>query len=64
MKFNPFYQVTEKVMQENAGKTLAIRLEDGMILASCVSVEVLQHKMRTKFPDVAYARLTLPDKDL
>lgn len=61
---NPFYQVTKQVMQENAGKTLAIDTKTGNILLSRSCVEILRHEMRVQFPDVVYARLTLPNKDL
>lgn len=59
-KQNTFHQITKQVMQENAGKTLAIDTKTGNILLSRSCLEVLQYEMRVKFPNVIYARLTLP----
>lgn len=60
--FNPFSKITERDFEENAGKTFAIDIETGDILVVRQCVEVLQHVMRTLYPGVRYARLTLPER--
>lgn len=58
--FNPFSKITEQDIRENSGKTLAVDMETGDILVVRAAVDVLQHVMQTLYPNVRYARLTLP----
>ena len=57
---NPFSKITEQDIKENAGKTLAIDMETGDILLVRTAVDVLQHTMQKLYPNVRYARITLP----
>lgn len=57
---NPFSKITRDVMEKYQGQTLAISLDSGDILYAGHAVDVLQHKMRTSYPGIKYARLTLP----
>lgn len=54
------FKINETDITENAGKILAVDMQTGYILAVRSDMEILQHAMRTAYPDVKYAQIILP----
>lgn len=61
MTTNPSFKFTKEDVEQNAGKTLAIDVETGDILAVRACIEILDHVMRTMYPGVSYAKVTMPE---
>lgn len=61
---NPFFKINKTDIAANAGKILAVDIETGDILVVKSDIEILQHTMRTLYPGVKYAYITMPKEEV